>query len=51
MADTRKRGDGVVDRIRQQRDRVASPPALDQPVKGRREEFGAGRRCDTMSGG
>jgi hypothetical protein len=51
MTDTRKRGNGVVDRIRQERDRVAPAPALNQAVKGRREEFGAGRRCDTMSGG
>ena len=49
VANAGERSNGLVDPIRQERDRMAAPPALDQTIKGWREKLGASRRCNTMS--
>ena len=51
MADITEHSNGVVHGIRQELDREAPAPAPDQTVEGRRDQPGAGQRCNTMSVG
>jgi hypothetical protein len=49
MADITERSNGIVHGVRQELNRPASTPALDQAVEGRRDKPGVGQRCDAMS--
>src|ERR1700693_1598602 len=49
VASTGEPSNGLVDPIRQERNRMPASSALDQAIKGWREKLGAGHRCNTMS--
>src|SRR6267378_6847822 len=49
MAETGKRRDGMVNSIRQERNRVTATSSLDQAIKGRCEESRVSRCRDPMS--